>query len=152
MIARGGQPPERPAPAARPTAAARVIDPGPRVVVDPGPRIVDQGDLQTLPPGDPALLAKAPAPAVAPSAASIEEPVENTLNTEEQNLPGSSGQFDDLPTPVKNVPALRDLGIDSQADFAEDTSKGGLPRGLSPNAHQVDAGQYLSDDDLETID
>ena len=132
MISRGGSMPiERPGPAApapmQRSTLARL-------------NVVDQGDMPTVPPP----LSAAPAP--------VEEPPEHTLNTEELDLPAPSGQFDDLPTPVKSGPALRDLGIDAQADFAEDTSKGGLPRGLSPNAHAVDAGQYLSDDDLETID
>lgn len=99
----------------------------------------DSGDMPTMPPKNPAH----------------EDPIEHTLNTESQDLPAAApgqGQFDDLPTPVKNAPALRDLGIDAQSDFAEDTSKGGLPRGLSQNASHVDAGQYLTDDDLETID
>ena len=111
----------------------------------------------------PVAAAQTPAPAPKPKAPtpppkeapSFEEHVEHTLNTESQDMPvpaAPGAQFDDEPTPVKKPPALRDLGIDSQSDFAEDTSKGGLPRGLSPNASHVDAGQYLTDDDLETID
>lgn len=77
---------------------------------------------------------------------------EQTFNTESQEFPLAASPFEDLPTPVTNRPALRDLGIDAHADFAEDTNKGGLPRGFSPDAHQVDAGQYLNDDDLEPIE
>jgi serine/threonine-protein kinase len=150
--ARHDQIPLSPAPRA-PTARHDQIplSPAPRaptarhdqIPLSPAPRAPTSRHDQISPPAQPP--AEPPRPAA-------EDMVERTLNTEEENLPVAAGQFEDLPTPVKNVPALRDLGIDSHSDFAEDTSKSGMPRGLSPHAHHVDAGQYLNDDDLEPIE
>jgi serine/threonine-protein kinase len=141
MIARGALPIDRPPPRLGGAFPARHDGPS---RFDPASR-PDQRSPE--PPGrqEPPLR---PTLAAAPR---VELPAERTVNSEEGS--GSSGgQFDDLPTPVKDAPALRDLGIAAESDFAEDTSKGGLPRGLSEGAHNVDPSGYLSDDDIESVD
>ncbi len=106
--------------------------------VRPAAVVTDQGDLPTVPPQ--------------PSIFDVEDDGQNTIANIAHSITAPAGQFDELPTPQKLPPALRDLGIDAHADFDEDTNKGGLPRGLNPSAHNVDAAQFLSDDDLEPID
>ena len=93
------------------------------------------------------MIAAAPVPSPP-----VEEPVDHTIAGELPGMPGGS-QFEDLPTPVKGTPALRDLGFEPDSEFAEDTNKGDGPRGMpQPGAGGGDASVELSDADFEDLD
>jgi hypothetical protein len=117
------------APAAPPTAMRK-----------PGAATRDAGDLPTIRPRD--------VPRKGGASSGHEEPAERTINEEE--LPaGTGGEFEDLPTPVKG-PAVRDVALDSEGEFAEDTNKGDGPRGMTGPG--PDASLELNDDDFESLD
>jgi hypothetical protein len=102
----------------------------------------DQGDLPTIRPQD--------VPSRAAVAPPVEDPGDHTFAGE---LPATSGgeQFEDLPTPVKGTPSLRDMGLDPDSEFAEDTNKGDGPRGMPTPGPGGEASVELSDADFEDL-
>lgn len=113
-------------------------------VKKPNAGLRDRGDLPTIRPNE------NPA-AVAASLMADESPDHTLANAQVGGLPGSE-QFEDLPTPVKG-PSLRDMGVATDSEFAEDTNKGDGPRGMpQPTSGGGDASVELSDDDFEAFE
>jgi hypothetical protein len=104
----------------------------------------DAGDLPTIRPQD--------VPRKGGASRGREEPAERTFNEEERAVAPGTGEFEDLPTPVKNTPAVRDVGVPPEGEFAEDTNKGGLPRGMARPPAGGEASVELDDEDFESLD
>lgn len=117
----------------------------PAVAKRPSPVVRDRGDLPTIQPHE-------AAPAIGVSPRPEEAPDHTLANSDLAGLPGSA-QFEDLPTPVKGTPALRDIGVASSSVFEEDTNKGDGPRGMPhPGPDGSDASVELNDDDFEAFE